>query len=279
MSAQFFAPSARKRLTRTISITSGKGGVGKTTLVCNLAVHLANKGNKVLILDGDFGMANVDIMFGQRAPSLIEGVLSGHKTLREAIVPLHTNVSLIPGGSGIYGLHNVGGAQKQLLVDQVGALENQFDYMLIDTAPGIGDNVLYLNAAAQEIVVVLTPDPASLIDSYALIKLLNRKYKETQFSVVCNMVRNETEAMGIYRKVSDLAERFLCVNLHYQGFVPIDQELRRATKSQQLLALGESRSPANFAVQDLAEKLSGFGDLSNPKGGMQFFWEQMVGVA
>ena len=142
--------------TRTISVTSGKGGVGKTTLVCNLAYELAKVGNKVLILDGDLGMANVDIMFGQRAKLNISHVLEGQCTLEEVMMEVASNVFLIPGGSGVYGLSRLDPMQKHTLLDQVGQLNRNFDFMLVDTAPGIDDNVLYLNSAAQEIMVVVT---------------------------------------------------------------------------------------------------------------------------
>ena len=273
------SPNYFKHRTRTISITSGKGGVGKTTLVCNMALNLAAQGNKVLILDGDLGMANVDIMFGLKTKYSIEQVLKGEISLKEVIVEVRENVFLIPGGSGVYSLQGMNAIEKRVLLDQVSQLESQYDYMLIDTAPGISDNVLYLNAAAQEILITLTPDPASLTDSYALVKLLNQKYKETKFSVVCNLVRNEHEALKVYQRLAEVTEKFLCVSLDYKGFVPLDQNLRRATKSQQLILDADPRSPSSSALRAITEKFSSFGYLGESKGGIQFFWDQLVGVA
>src|SRR6185312_3947669 len=159
MSHSLSIPSTKcSDTTRTISITSGKGGVGKTTLVCNLAYELGKLGHRVLILDGDLGMANVDIMFGHRARQNISHVLNGECSLEDVMMDVAANVSLIPGGSGVYGLSRLDPLQKHLLLDQVSRLNRNFDYMLVDTAPGIDDNVLYLNSAAQGILVVVTPD-------------------------------------------------------------------------------------------------------------------------
>lgn len=277
--AYFYQGDSKNTLTRTISVTSGKGGVGKTTLLVNLALHLGRRGHKVLLLDGDLGMGNVDIMFGRTPTDALKHVLSGDASLTEVISQVAPNVFLIPGGNGVYDLARTNSIQKRVLIDQVNQLESIYDYMLIDTAPGIDDNVLFLNAAASEIMVVVTPDPASMADAYALIKVLNQRHKENRFSIVCNMVRDESEAMRVFQRLSDVAQRFLCVGLDYKGFVPSDPVLRRATKSQQLVLEADPRSPSAVSIRNLAENLSGSRQIAGIKGGMQFFWEQMVGVA
>lgn len=265
--------------TRTIAISSGKGGVGKTTLVCNLAFDLASRGNKVLILDGDLGMANVDIFFGQRARLNISHVLENRCQLEDILLEVAPNVHLIPGGSGVYGLSRLEAMQKHILLDQVSRLNRNFDFMLVDTAPGIDDNVLYLNAAAQEILVVVTPDPSSLTDAYALIKVLNQRYKENRFSVVCNMVRDEIEARMVFQKLSDVASKFLCVSLDYRGFVPNDLILRQAIRSQELVVQTQGRCPAAVAIKSLSENIKSSERFGEMKGGLQFFWNQLSGVA
>lgn len=279
MSASVQEFRLQKNRTRTISVTSGKGGVGKTTLIANLALTLSQQGHRVLILDGDLGLANVDVMYGLRATHSLDSVLRGERHIKDIIVEISPNVFLIPGGGGIYELQNLTPIEKQVILDQVSELQEPFDYMLIDTASGINDNVLYLNAAAQEILVVVTPEPASLTDAYALIKVLNKKFKETHFSVVANMVQDEAEALQVFRRLSDVAQRFLSVSLDFKGFIPMDSHLRLATRSQQLVLHSDPRSPASYAIRMLAEKLSGYAPMGHLKGGMQFFWEQMVGVA
>ena len=265
--------------TKTVSFTSGKGGVGKSTLLANMALHLAQRGKKVLILDGDLGLANIDILFGVRPRFTIEDVVKGYKSIDEIVVPVTSGVSLIPGGSGIYQLTQISPFERQALMDQVSDLESVFDVMLIDTASGIDSNVLYLNAAAQEIMVIVTPEPASMTDAYALIKVLNQKQGENRFSVVANMVSNPKEGLKLYKRLSDVTQKFLNVSLDYKGFVPVDQNLRMATNSQQLVARENPNTAANLAMQEIAEKLSDFNGIDTVKGGMQFFWEQMVSHA
>lgn len=267
------------RRTKTLSLTSGKGGVGKSTLVANLALALSRSGKRVLLLDGDLGMANLDILFGARTHRTLEQVLLEDMAMEEALVSLAPGVDLIAGGSGIYELQNLPLAIKQRLMDKVSELPKDYDYMLIDTAPGIADNVLYLNAAAGEIMVVVTPDPSSVTDSYALIKVLHSRCRENRFSIICNMVKDEKEGMQVFRRLSEVADRFLCVSLDYRGFVPLDPNLSRATKLQQLVLNFEPRSAASLAIGDIGEKLSGFRHLNEVKGGIQFFWKQMAGVA
>lgn len=279
MSALFSSAATPFSKTHTLSITSGKGGVGKSTLVSNLALQFGSQNKRVLILDGDLGMANVDVMFGIRSHFNIEHVLNGEKTLKEIIIEVAPNVHLIPGGSGVYGLQNLDLFQKKSLLDQVSALDTGYDYLLIDTASGIDENVLYLNSAAQETMVLVTPEPASLTDAYALIKVLYKKYGENKFSVVINMADSEGEALSIYRRLSDVAQKFLCVSLDYKGFIPHDTNLRNATISQQLVVRAAPRSASSHAIQTLAEKLNGYAPMAAAKGGMQFFWEQLVGVA
>lgn len=265
--------------TRTISITSGKGGVGKTSLVCNIAFELARAGNRVLILDGDLGMANVDIMFGQRATVNISHVLDGRCALEDALMEVSKNIFLIPGGSGVYGLSRLEAVQKRQLLDQIGSLNKSFDYMLVDTAPGIDDNVLYLNSAAQEIMVVVTPDPTSLTDAYALIKVLHQRQKENRFSIVTNMVKDQNEGKQIYQKLSNVAAQFLNVSLDFRGSIPNDLSLRQSNRNQQLVVEVQSRSPASLAIRGLAENLANSERFSELKGGLQFFWNQLSGVA
>ena len=264
--------------TRTVAVTSGKGGVGKSSIVANVGLSMGRSGRKVLLLDGDFGMANLDIMFGMRPSNVLVDVVRGVKTLRESLVKVSENVYLIPGGSGIGSLYKTDPFQKQEFMNQVNDLDGLFDVMLIDTASGMDENVLYLNSAAQEIVVVLTPEPSSLTDAYALIKVLYTEKKENRFCIVCNGVRDEGEAKRVYQLLNDTAAQFLCVSLKYLGYVPNDQSLRMATKSQQLISKLKPSSPSSLSLDQLSQKMSRFNEIELPKGGMQFFWRQMVGA-
>jgi flagellar biosynthesis protein FlhG len=265
--------------TKTISITSGKGGVGKTTMTANLAHALAQKGHRVLLFDGDLGMANIDIMFGVKSEHSIMDVLKGEKEIQEIITPLAPNISLIPGGTGIVELNRLNAFERRALVDAVSSLDYQYDYLLIDTAPGIADNVLYLNSAAQVSSVVITPDPSSLADSYALIKVLNKEYKETKFSIICNQVRDEAEGLSLFNRFSEVVNRFLYIGLDYWGSVPQDQLFRRSTQNQRLILKHEPNSEPAKHLLKISNKLESAVSMSDDKAGLQFFWEQVVGVA
>lgn len=277
-----FAP----RPTQVISVTSGKGGVGKSTLVANLAIELEKRGRRVLVFDGDLGMSNLDIMFQVRPQKDISHVLSGEVEMREILMPISPSISLIPGGSGVIELQRLAPHAKQALLDQVSDLGTIYDTMLIDTAPGIADHVLYLNSAAQEIVVVLTPDPSSLTDAYALIKVLHQKQREMRFSVVTNQVRDEADGFKLFQRLESVALKFLPVQLNYRGYIPADPYLRQATRGQQLITKTIPQSESAQGISRLAEGLL---DSQSPivassqegecKGSLQFFWRQLVGAA
>ena len=271
--------NSKMHRTKTISITSGKGGVGKTTMVCNIAYALARQGKKVLIFDGDLGMANVDIMFGVKSEFSIMDVLKGERTMAEILVPLAPNIALIPGGTGIVELSRINSFERRAMLDAVGSLDYQYDYLLIDTAPGLAENVLYLNSAAQVSSVVITPDPSSLADSYALIKTLNREYKETKFSIICNQVRDEMEGLALFNRFNEVVNRFLYIGLDYWGSVPQDQLLRKSTQNQRLILKHEPQSDAAKNLLKLSNKLEASMNENQDKSGLQFFWEQVVGVA
>lgn len=273
------AESTTNTLTRTLTITSGKGGVGKTTIVSNLAITLAQQGKRVLILDGDLGMANVDIMFGKQVHKNILSVLEGDSPLIDSIVELHPNIYLLSGGSGIKELQKLTDYQRQLLLDQVTNLPMHFDYLLIDTAPGIDDNVLYLNSCAHERNIIVTPDPASLTDSYALIKVLHKQYKLNRFSIIANFVRDESEGLALYKRMSDVSEKFLNVSLDYKGSIPIDSCVRRATKAQQLVVVSSPHSPSSLGIKNVAKQLNNVNDIEEIHGGMKFFFNHLFGVA
>lgn len=265
--------------TRTLSFTSGKGGVGKTSMLVNVAMGLADQGNRVLIFDGDLGLANVDIFFNQRPKGNIFEVLEGSKELAEIVTPVAANVDLISGGHGMIEASRLNPFARKSVIDAVTQLEGTYDYLLIDTSPGLNDNVLYLNTAAQQIVVVITPDAASITDSYALIKLLHQLHGEKKFNILCNQVRDEADGLALFSRFNEVVGRFLCVGLDYLGSVPHDPVYKRSSQLQKLALRADVKSEAVLHIRKLVTSVQMRSSGHPEKGGLQFFWEQVVGVA
>lgn len=278
-----FSSDMTGRSTRVISVTSGKGGVGKSTVVANLAAEFEKRGQRVLMFDGDLGMANLDIMFQVKPKHSVHDVINGTVELRDILVHVSPSLTLIPGGTGLFELQKLPPHAKQTLLDQVSDLGTIYDVMLIDTAPGIADNVLYLNSAAQEIVVLLTPDPSSLTDAYALIKVLHQRQRESKFSVVCNQVRDEADGQRVFERLQSVAAQFLPVTLSYRGAIPMDPHLRQCTRGQQLICRSVPQAESARALSKLTTALLENGQEQSLevecKGSLQFFWKQLIGAA
>jgi flagellar biosynthesis protein FlhG len=264
---------------RTISVTSGKGGVGKSSLTANIAYELASKNKKVLLFDADLGMANLDIMFGVYCKEKLLSVLNGEKKMQEIICRISDNIDLIPGGSGIYEMNGLSPYQKKAIIDQISDLEGLYDYLIIDTAPGIDEKVLYFNAASQDILIVLTPDPSSLSDSYALIKLLHLRYKQKQFNIVCNLANDKISGFTLFRKLSDICDQFLNVSLNYVGSIPFDTSYRNVVKSKGIIAKIDPKAPSSLAIKSIVDDFFIHNSDLEIKGGIEFFWHQLVEVA
>lgn len=270
-----------KGITRVISFTSGKGGVGKTSSVVNFAIALAQQGKSVLLLDADLGLANIDVMLGLAPRATIYDVLRGEKTLEEVMIDGPAGISVIPAASGVESMCSLDAQQRMLLMTAIEEVAYQFDYLLVDTSAGIGSDVMYFNCASREIVCVVNPEPTSLTDAYALIKVLSSQYGERSVSVLVNNVRAssmpaEREAQMVFNRLSKAVERFLHIELKYLGFVPSDPSLIEAIRSQRALMELYPSSPAGLAFASLARKIdSEFHDL-RVKGGMQFFFKQLL---
>ena len=264
--------------TRTLSVTSGKGGVGKTTLTVNLAFTLAEMGKKVLILDGDIGLANIDIFMGIRPKKTLEDFFSGDESLQEIIVKAHKNIHVIPSASGLIDLKSIDVYKRKMLMDEVGMLENTYDYLLVDTASGIDENVQYLNSSVQDVLVVVTPEPASMADAYALIKLLHLNHKVYRFSIVANKVLSEKEGKDIYARLNKVSGRFLNVHLSYLGFIPLDPKLRQVA-DQKLICKARPSAASSIALKRIAESVGGMHEVGEVRGNLQFFWNQLIKVA
>ena len=263
------------RRPKVISVTSGKGGVGKTNVVINLAVALSNLGQRVLILDADIALGNIDVLFGIAPKYTLEHLLTGQRSLREIMTPGPGGIQILPTGSGTADLAQLTPEQKLILLSELDQLEEEIDIFLIDTAAGISSNVLYFNTVAQEIIVVASPEPTSLTDAYAIMKVLSKRHGEKRFKLLVNMARGEQEAREVYRKLSLVAERFLEIAIDYIGFISLDDYLRMAVSRQKPVVEAYPNAKSSLGFAGLAQKMIQWPSCSIPKGNVQFLWRKM----
>ena len=276
--ATFYNQGENTHRTKTISVTSGKGGVGKTTLSVNLAFQLAESGKKVLLLDGDIGLANIDIFLGMRPKKTLEDFFKGEEKLENVIMKVTKNIHVIPSTSGMADLQSIDVYKRKMLMDEVSYLHNTYDYLVVDTASGVDETVLYLNSIVQDTLVVVTPEPASMADAYALIKLLHKNHKVNRFSIVANKVLSEKEGKDIYQRLNKVCSRFLNVNLSYLGFIPLDPKLRYVG-DQKLVCKSRPSAASSIALKRIADTVGNCEEFEEVKGGLQFFWNQLLHVA
>ncbi len=265
----------KEGLTRVISFTSGKGGVGKSNSLINIGLALVNQGRRVLILDADLGLANVDILLGLTPKYTLEDLLFNEKTIDEIIINASNGLSIIPAGSGASSLLNLSSYQKSLLMSEVERIAKDYDYLLIDTGAGIGQDVLFFNSVAMEVICVITDEPTSLTDTYSLIKILSQK-GEKEFSILVNNVQSEKDANKAYRKLFLAVEKFLKVKLKFIGFIQNDSVVNESIESQKAFVEKFPSSKAGRQVVSLAKKIDDdFFDF-RVKGGMQFFFKELL---
>ena len=267
---------ASQAVTRVISVTSGKGGVGKTHTVTNLGISLASLGYSVLVLDADLGLANVDVLLNLKPKGTLHDVLKGSLRLDDILLEGPGGISIIPAASGVEELHELRSEEKLLLLEEIERIAYRYDYLLIDTPAGIGSDVMYFNSAAAEVVCVINGEPTSLTDTYALIKVLSTTYGEKNFSVVVNNVADETEAAAAFKKLTRTVERFLKVKVRYLGWVPTDGTVRECVMQQQAISADFPSSKASLSIAAIARKVADQKPEVTVKGGMQFFFRQLL---
>jgi flagellar biosynthesis protein FlhG len=259
-----------------MAVSSGKGGVGKSTVVVNLAVAFDRLGLRVLIMDADLGLANIDILLGLTPKQNIAHVLEGKRSLREVLVEGPGKIRIMPASSGIQKLTQLSDEQKLLLLEVLDELESEVDVVLIDTGAGISDTVLYFNMAAQEKMVVVTPEPTSLTDAYALIKVLYTRHGERHFKVLVNSAEDEKKGKAIFAKLSKVADHFLDgISLDYLGSIPHDVNISRAIIQQKPFIDVYPQTPAARAFMMLAHRIQKSPPHVN-HGTVQFFWKRLL---
>ncbi|MDH4133739.1 MAG: MinD/ParA family protein [Gammaproteobacteria bacterium] len=264
------------RPVRVIAITSGKGGVGKTNVSVNLAAAMAQSGKQVMLLDADLGLANVDVMLGLHPQFNLSHVLRGERTLEEIVVDAADGFKVVPAASGVKDMIEIGAREHAGLVRAFSELVTPLDVLLIDTAAGLSDGVITFTRAAQEVVVVVCDEPASITDAYALIKVLSRDYGHERFRVLANMTRTMREGYELFGKIVRVTDKYLSVSLDYMGSIPHDDFLRQAVQRQRTVTSLFPASRASQAFKKLAAKVDNWPVPAAPSGHVEFFVERLV---
>ena len=266
----------QRQAVRTIAVTGGKGGVGKTSVAVNLSLCLAEAGHNTLLLDTDLGLANVDVLLGLSPKFTLADVVSGRCSIDETILTGPKGLLVVPAASGKRHMTELSAAEHVGLIRAFSDLERPLDTMVIDTAAGLGDSVLTFSQAAHDVVVVVCNEPASITDAYALIKVLSRERGVSRVNILANMVRSSGEGRELFDKLSRVTEKFLQFNLNFIGAIPFDEWMRRAIQRQQAVVQAYPASAASMAFRALAQRIDKWAAPSIPRGDVEFFVERML---
>jgi len=243
------------RSATVIAITSGKGGVGKTSLAVNLAIQLASSGKRVVLLDADLGLANADVLCNLNIPNNLSHVIAGKKALADVMVPAPGGFKLIGGASGLARLADLSESDRQRLVTSLEDLEQHSDIILIDTGAGIGPNVLSFTAAADQVLVVTTPEPTAITDAYAVVKVVSAGTPRGPVSLLVNQVKNADEARLVHQRIAKVAKQFLQVPVLDIGWIAADPAVAAAVRQRTPFILASPRCPASLGIAQLAARL------------------------
>ncbi|MBI5561961.1 MAG: MinD/ParA family protein [Deltaproteobacteria bacterium] len=264
---------------RVISVTSGKGGVGKTNAVVNMAIAFARAGKRCLVLDADLGLGNIDVLLGLAPQYNVGHVLRGEKAMSDVVVDGPAGIKILPASSGVCELTDLGAGERLAVISHLesyAASEGAFDLMLIDTAAGISGNVLFFNAASREIIIVVTPEPTAITDAYALMKVLLGRHGERSFKLIVNCAKTKKHGLAVYRNICGAADRFLNVSIDYLGCVLQDECVPKAVARQKAVMELFPDSRASACFREVAAAALEHAPPTGIKGGMQLFWRNVV---
>lgn len=261
---------------KVIAVTGGKGGVGKTNLSINLGVALAEMRRRVVLMDADLGLANIDVLLGLQARYTLTDVLSGEHSIRDILLPGPHGMKVVPASSGMQQMAQLSAREHAAIIHAFSDLSDQLDVFLIDTAAGISDTVISFVRAAQEVIVVVCDEPSSITDAYALIKILSTEHDIFRVRVVANMTRTSQEGANLFNKLNGVCDRFLDVSLQYIGDVPFDENVRKAVQKRKALLEFAPRCKAAMAIRSLAQKIDAWPNAHTPRGHLEFFLERLL---
>lgn len=261
---------------RVIAVTSGKGGVGKSNVTINLAVTLAQSGERVMVMDADMGLANIDVLLGLSPGLNLSHVVNGECSLEETIIDGPAGIKIVPASSGVSAMSDLTPAQNAGVIRSFSELTEPVDTLLIDTAAGLSDSVVSYTRAAREVIVVVCDEPASITDAYAMVKVMHRDYGVERFHVLANQAHGASQGRELYNKLARVSERFLDVTLDYLGCIPYDECLKKAVQKQKSVVEAFPRSQSATAFKQIAKKTQQWPTPSTMEGHLEFFIERLV---
>ncbi len=271
---------AGRNTARVITVTSGKGGVGKTSLSVNLAIQLSKLGHRVVVLDADFGLANIEIMLGIRPQYNLADLMFRGRNIRDIITYGPQDIGFISGGSGINELSNLNRDQVVQLIHKLNDLDQLADIIIVDTGAGIGDSVLEFVAASAEVLLVVTPEPTSITDAYALLKSLNRNSSympdKTVVKMVANQVRNNCDADELFDKLGVVVNKFLNIDIEYLGAIPYDDNMQKAVMRQRPLSIAAPNAASTRSVGKIARILADVEEKDSPDFGIMQLFSRVI---
>jgi len=247
---------ARNSLARVLAVTSGKGGVGKTNIAANLAICLAGMNERVLLLDADISLANVDVVMDIRSKYDISHVINGHKRMEDIVQPGPNGVRVICGASGLDKLADLSESEQRHLLHHLSKLQQEADTIVVDTAAGISRSVVNFCLASDHVLVVTTPESTAMTDAYGMVKVLARKHYEGPISIVVNMARDVAEGKAAYQRIADVARRFLGRDLYFAAVLPKDDRLCSAVRARRPVVLAYPNAQISSSLAKLASRLS-----------------------
>jgi flagellar biosynthesis protein FlhG len=274
-SASYSQAVAERTQTQVIALVSGKGGVGKTNLAANLAILLGRAGRRVLLVDADLGLANVDIILGLTTRHTLYDAIAGSVSLGDILVEGPGGIWVLPAASGVYEMTCLTDPQRYALLNQIDQFEDRFDTVMIDNSAGISQDVQFFAGAARDVLVVTDQEPTAITDAYATIKILSQRRTNRTFHLLVNNVESDQEGQEVFRKLTSVTSRFLDVSLSLFGTVPRDENLNRAVMARRPLVELFPQSPASLRLRELADRLLGLPSPRGEDGGLKLFWQRL----
>jgi len=276
--AQGLRTLKKGRPVKVIAVSGGKGGVGKTNVCANLAVAMAAMGRKVMVLDADLGLANLDVLLGLQPRATLADVLRGECLIEDVVLNGPLGVKVVPGASGLIEMSQLNDQALAGIVHAFSDYHDELDVLLIDTAPGITPDVLRFAEAANDVMIVVRDEPTSITDAYAVIKVLSCERDVSRFRVVTNMTRGSGDGVALFNKLSRVTDRFLNVSLHHTGSIPFDERVGRAVQMQTPFMTAYPASMAALSIRKLAERADSWDAPDKARGTIEFFLERLVGL-